>query len=58
MRTIISPNLISNKWRWTAIGANGILEGKASTEPEAWRLAKDAEDYLNRPKDHVDSREK
>ncbi len=40
------PNFIIKYWVWTVTGAEGFAKGKAATEPEAWRLAKDAEKLL------------
>jgi len=34
--------MIHKYWRWQV----GNMQGKAATEPEAWRLAKDAKRFL------------
>ncbi len=41
---ITSPNLRQKLWTWSV----GDMYGRANSEPEAWRLAKDAEKLQKR----------
>ncbi len=51
--TLIEPNLISNYWHWEVSIDSKALKGKAATEPEAWRLIRDAEKYLERKQNEL-----
>jgi len=43
---ISEPNMLHKHWKWDVSGDEGHMKGKANSEPEAWRLAKDAEKHL------------
>lgn len=45
--TIKSPSFTDKFYRWSVIVAGIRQKGRAKTEPEAWRLAKDAQIHIN-----------
>ena len=47
MIRVKEPTIVQSKWIWE-IHRDGkfMMRGKASSEPEAWRLGKDAEKHF------------
>ena len=42
---IKSPTLLCEDFKWSSVIDGKYMGGKAATEPEAWRLAKDAQKF-------------